>query len=254
MAELISLLGSIDTNLIKVVGMAISGITGVVVFLLSSKSVNYRRVDKRIVLASVLYFVYLNALSAVLGGVITGATIITAAVSGTDLSTTDLGTRMVFGLPSAVFLAAAIIYIFWGLILKTKMMKMMMTKAKEVSRRTFLLINWIQIVSCILVIPYMPFAFAGQTNLFTDIITFIGWGLTVWWLALIVTFVWRTANYVYSEMKITLTDGEVITYSCSPKMYRVHKHYIRLLRRDEKGKITYERHINEASVQQIEYM
>jgi len=51
----------------------------------------------------------------------------------------------------------------------------------------------------------------------------------------------------------TLLDGEVISYSCMPKMCRVHKHYIRLLKRDEKGAIIYERHINEAAIQQIEY-
>ena len=254
MAELISLVGSIDSNIIKAVGMAVSGITGLVLFFLSSKSVNYRKVDKSVVLATILYFVYLNGLAIVLGGVFGGATGVIAAVSGIDIFTGDLETRMVSGLLLGVVQTAATIYIFWGLILKTKMMKMMMTKAKEVSRRTFLLINWIQIVACILVIPYMPFSFAGQTNLFTDVIIFIGWGLTAWWLALIVTFIWRTANYVYSEMKITLSDGEIITYSCSPKMCRVHKHYIRLLKRDEKGKIVYEKHINEAAIVQIEYM
>ena len=68
-----------------------------------------------------------------------------------------------------------------------------------------------------------------------------------------VSFVWRTAKYVYSEMKITLLDGEIIQYSCSPQMCRVHKSYIRLLKRDSDNVIIYERHINEAAIKQIEY-
>jgi len=69
----------------------------------------------------------------------------------------------------------------------------------------------------------------------------------------IIAFLWRTANYVFSEMKITLNDGEVILYTCNPQMCRVHKNYLRLLKRDDKGVITYERHINELVIKQIEY-
>ena len=69
-----------------------------------------------------------------------------------------------------------------------------------------------------------------------------------------IIFVWRTSKYIFAEMRITLSDGEIIQYSCAPKMCRVHKNYVRLLKRNEKGIIIYERHINEGSIKQIEYL
>jgi len=129
----------------------------------------------------------------------------------------------------------------------------MMDKAKQVSRRLFLMIHWVSVASITLSFVYVPFSVMEQHTLLAQIIIYATWICTTWWFSLMITLIWRTANYVYAEMKITLTDGEIIHYSCSPQMCRVHKNYLRLLKRDEKGVIVYERHINEAMIREIEY-
>jgi len=240
---------SIDFTAIKVVGMVISGAIGIVMSWISRRSVNYRKIDKKMLLAAVLYFVYLNALSAILGFAI-GILIFLLGIQE------SFGYMMLISMCSAVLTIA----IFWGIIIrKSKLMIAMMTRAKEVSRRLFLLINWISVISVVVggvAVPFEVFNQLGiyeQRPLISHIPNSVTWILTIWWFFLIIMFIWKTANYVYSEMKITLNDGETIRYSCSPQMCRVHKHYLRLLKRDEKGTITHERHINESAIKQIEY-
>ena len=122
------------------------------------------------------------------------------------------------------------------------------------SRTLFLLINWLSIVSFPLTYSTVPYTLIEQQNLFTKIMEYSNWAITIWWFALMVSLIWRTAIYVFSEMKITLNDGEVIKYNCSPQMCRVHKNYVRLIKRDDKNVVIYERHINEISIKQIEYL
>ncbi|MCL2368202.1 MAG: hypothetical protein FWC72_04325 [Oscillospiraceae bacterium] len=192
-------------------------------------------------LSALLFFVYLNATVftiSLIGGIVIGL-----------LQIEGIGPLM---LPS-VGMAILTILIFWGLIVKTKRMKRMMGRAKEVSRRLFLMLNWISLVSVVLGFIHVPFVVMEGHYVVAQAISYVNWICTIWWFSLIITFIWRTAKYVYSEMKITLVDGEVIQYSCSPQMCRVHKNYLRLLKRDDKGVIIYERHINEGSIKQIEY-
>jgi len=251
MSELINFISSIDANLIKVLGMAISAVAGLVVFIMSSRSANYKRIDRSMLLSSILYFLYLHIVVTSAVGIAIG---IGLALFGIDPSYTPKENHLLISLITGTIYAALIIVIFWGFVIRTKRMKAMMAKAKEESRWMYLLINWISVVIILLIIPSMPFNLFFEITPFATGLMVFSYGLLFWWLAIIVAFIWKTAKYVYSEMKITLLDGEVITYSCSPEMCRIHKHYIRLLKRDEKKKIIYERHINEDSVKQIEYM
>jgi len=228
--------------------MVISAMTGVIMSWFSKRSVNYRKIDKRMLVSALLFFVYLNVLAVVLGAVL-GIVIVLFLEAGI-VGIVEFVPLMLLSLG----LAIVNILIFWGLLLRTKRMKEMTGRAKKESRLLFLMIHWISGISVILGYIHVPFAMLEQQNLFTQVIVYINWICTIWWFSLMISFVWRTAKYVYSEMKITLLDGEIIQYSCSPQMCRVHKNYIRLLKRDDKGKITYERHINEAAIKQIEYL
>ena len=238
---MLELIGSVDFNVLKVIGMIISGVTGLIMSLVSKRSVNYRKIDKSIVLSAVLFFVYINLLSAV-------TTFVATVILVLFFENAFLA-QMIVSLGFAILTIA----IFWGLIVKTKRVKLMMVKAREVSKRMFWLINGISIFSVVIGFVYVPFVLLEIENGFTHAIIIVSWIATIWWFVAIVTFVWRTANYVFSTMEITLVDGEVIHHNCSPQMCRVHKHYLRLIERGEKGVILSERHINEASIKQIEY-
>jgi len=243
MLELIDALSAINFTVFKIAGMMISGIVGLIMSRISMRSVNYRKIDKSAVLSSILFFVYINSAIFAVSFFGTLAVII--------LYIQDFALLMLIGLG----LAAITALIFWGLMLrKSKRMKTMMEKAKLAGKGLFLMLHWVSAFSILLNFIYMPYLILEmQSTTAARAIFVISWICTAWWLALIVSFIWRTAKYIFSEMKITLVDGEIVQYSCSPQMCRVHKNYIRLIERNEKGIITRERHINEASIKQIEY-
>ena len=134
----------------------------------------------------------------------------------------------------------------------------MFAKAKEESKGLFWQIHLVSLIPTMWAFAMTPgiVESAMREEAFTQgtVLDTITWGFTAWWFALMIIFVWRTSKYIFAEMKITLSDGEIIQYSCAPKMCRVHKNYVRLLKRNEKGIIIYERHINEGSIKQIEYL
>ena len=242
------LIYSIDFTAVKIVGTVISALIGIIMSWVSKRSVNYRKVDKSVLLGAVLYFVYMNIISIFIQIPATIPLVIFDEMG--IVSFENIPFMMIFWIAIAVLIIA----LYWGIIVKkSKRISVMMTKAKELSKLLFLLINWISIASILLAYSTIPYVLTEQPNLFTQIMDYINWAITIWWFALMISLIWRTAKYVFSEMKITLNDGEIIQYSCSPQMCRVHKHYVRLIKRDEKGIVTYERHINEASIKQIEY-
>ena len=245
MSVIYEVLASIDVTVLKAVGMIISGFTGIIMSWISKRSVNYRKIDRSVVLECFLYLLFLNALNFVIVQI--------TAVIGFVFILMEIPFGNAQQMILSITMSFVTIFIFWGLIIRTKRMKSMMTRAKGISKRLFLLINGISIITVIMGFVILPYIIRGEENLLVSGINISNWVLTAWWFALIISFIWRTAKYVYSEMRITLTDGEVIQYSCSPQMCRVHKNYIRLLKRNEKGHIIYERHISEGVVKQIEY-
>ena len=239
---MLEFISELDFTVVKVVGMVLSGLSGIVMSWISKRSVNYRKIDKSVALAIVLYFVYLHGL------VLVFSIILVAIVIAVPLE------EMMPVILLSLFIALVLIGLFWGLIIRTKRVKVMMDKAKEIGKPLFLLINGISIYSVLAGFVYAAFVMFEQgDHLLPRVLHALDWGLLVVWLALLVALLWGSAKYIFAEMKVTLVDGEVIKYSCSPQMCRVHKNYLRLLKRDEKGTIVYERHINEASIKQIEY-
>jgi len=238
---MLDFISGLDFTVIKVGGMIISGLAGVVMSWLSKRSVNYRKIDKRMAVAVLLFFFYMNIVAFVLGF--------------------GLGIVIEFGefnsvmplMPYVLIFSAINILVCWLWLFRTKRVKEMFDKAKVVGKRLFYMLHWVTAVSVVLGYIYSAFLLMGEGGFFFGVISAVSWIITAWWFTLMAMLVYATSKYVYSQMKITLVDGEVIEYSCSPQMCRVHKNYIRLLRRDEKGAIVYERHINEGSVKQIEY-
>jgi len=232
---------SLDFQVFKVIGMVISGGMGLVMSLISKRSVNYRKIDKSLVLSCFLFFVYLNAIPM--------ATILIGTIVVIILGTNTILTLAI----AALFMAVISFVLCWCVLFRTKRIKYMMEKAKAVSRRTFLTLNGISIVSVVMTFAYFPHTLLEQENLFTNTLEIFGWIIMIWWFYLLIAIVWKNAHYIYSEMKITLLDGEVIRHSCRPQMCRVHRNYVRLIERDEKGATNGERHINEVAIKQIEY-
>ena len=240
---------SISLIAIKAIGMVASSATGLVMSWISKRSVNYRKIDRSMLISSILFFVYLNVISLIINfiGIIL---IIILPIGVLSESISVLSELMIF----SGIIAIITIAVIWGLILRTKRMKIYMKRTKETSKRIFLALHGLSLTSIIFTQLIFPFTLLEQQNLLTRSVMFLSWFMTIWWFSLIIELIWRTARYVFSEMKITMLDGEVIKYGCSPQMCRVHKNYIRLIKRDESGKIIYERHINEGSIRQIEYL
>ena len=244
MNEFVETLSSVPPALITASGVIVSSLVGLIMSFLSSKSINYRKVDKRLILSCFLFLLFLNIFAVIITFVLTIVIIIAV-----ENFTMQILISLITGIFTIVF--------FWGVIVRLKILKYMMTKLKEVSKRAYLVINLISMSGVVLTFVFIPYSIimleTGEQSLTFQILNYVSWASTAWWFILIISVIRRAANYVYSEMRITLLDGEVISYSCMPQMCRVHKHYIRLLKRDENGAIIYERHINEAAIQQIEY-
>ena len=243
---MIEFITSLDYSMLKVVGMILSGIFGLVMSWAAKRSVNYRKVDKRVLVSAFLFFLYLN-----------GIPIITAFICSFVVLLLDLASMETVLIMVSAYVGTGLMTcaLLWGVIFRRKRMKEMFARARSESKILFWQIHLASLIPIVLVfvsLPYLVLVGMQEVELTFDS-TLIELGFIIWWFALMIAFVWRTSKYIFAEMKITMTDGEVFRYSCAPKMCRVHKNYIRLLSRDEKGKIIYERHINEGSIRQIEY-
>ncbi|MCL2592744.1 MAG: hypothetical protein FWD82_05195 [Defluviitaleaceae bacterium] len=235
------LIDSMNLATIKIIGMVLSTIAGFIMSWISKRSVNYRKIDKSILGSFFLFFIYINMLPSVV--------IFLGVIFMVLFQIDEIYILMLLSAGMAIIT----IIILWAVMLKTERMKIMMDKARNTSKPLFLMLNWLSVASVVLAFVYLPFIILETQNIFMSAMFYVSWVLTIWWFSIIIIFIWRTAKYVYSDIRITLLDGEVISYSCSPQVCRVHKHYLRLLKRDDRGVIVYERHISEANIKQIEY-
>ena len=249
MEAIMDFIGSIDYSALKIIGMVLSAIIGVIMSWVAKRSVNYRKVDKRLLLSAFLFFLWLNGIPIVILNIVS-IIFVVLILEGINVSN---ATQMVISMGLAILTCA----LLWGVIFRTKRMSEMFAKAKEESKGLFWQIHLVSLIPTIWAFLMLPGIVdsAMREEVFTQgtVIDTITWGFTAWWFTLMIIFVWRTSKYIFAEMKITLSDGEIIQYCCAPKMCRVHKNYVRLLKRNEKGIIIYERHINEGSIKQIEY-
>ena len=247
---MIEFITSIDYSMLKVMGMILSGSIGLVMSWVAKRSVNYRKVDKRMLMSAFLFFLYLNGIPIVTIN-ICGFVIMFLAITGvTESQLAIVSISVGTGIMTCALL--------WGVIFRKKRMMEMFARARSESKLLFWQIHLVSLIPTLwafVTLPSMVIAGIQETEfVFNSVAMTLSWGFTIWWFTLMIIFVWRTSKYIFAEMKITMSDGEIIQCSCAPKMCRVHKNYVRLLKRDENGSIIYERHINEASIRQIEYL
>ena len=240
---------SLDYSMLKVVGMLLSGIIGLIMSRVAKRTVNYRKIDKRMLISALLFFLYLNGIP-ILIILIYGVVFLSLGLEGMVSELTIVSASLVTGLLTCALL--------WGVIFRRNRMKEMFARARGESKMLFWQIHLVSLIPTVMMFVILPFVLIAEIReiefAFASANTTVEWGFTIWWFALMIAFVWSTSKYIFAEMIITMTNGEVFRCSCAPKLCRVHKNYIRLLSRNESGTIIYERHINEGSIRQIEYL
>ena len=230
----------------ELLGILITLSTGIVMPWLSRKSSNYKKIDKRLIVASLLHMVYLSVVS--LGIMSIGVFILTFLIV--------LGVGITWWMLIAAYVALAIVTLlaFFGVMRWSKRMRLLLGKAKDADKKLYWMLTWVAVSS--IVLSYVSLVFIGTELQDTAyrIALIISWALQIWWLVIIVAIIWKSAEYVYSTIKVTMLDGEVYHFDCSPKVCRVYRNYIRILKRDENNVVIQELQINEVAIKQIEYL
>jgi len=225
----------------ELIGMVVTGITGLLVPWISRRSVNYKKINKRLLISSLIYFGYFTLVQIV---VVFIGTVIAIAFQA------EIENDFVFSFTAVAIMTIIALFIFWLIMIKSKRMKELMVSVRDVSRKLFLLLNGVAYVSMVFAFIYLLFM---DTTIGRGM-EILSWMISFGWFYLMAVVVWKTSEYIYSQMKITLLDGEIVTCDCNPRMYRVHRNYIRLLTRDARGVVVHERQINEIAIKQIEYL
>lgn len=154
---------------------------------------------------------------------------------------------------SYTILAIMSLLIFFSVMRISKRMQIMINKAKEINKWLYAMLQWVVIVSIVLTFASLVFVGSAYEETISSISLVISWILQIWWLCLAAVLVWKASEYVYSKIKITMMDGEILYFDCSPKVCRVYRNYIRILKRDENDIVVQEMQINEIAIKQIEY-
>jgi len=233
--------------ILRVGGMLIPVLTGVIIPWISKKAVNYRKINKEILISSLLYTWHFMWIQFVVAFV--GIVIISVGITLFGEITTLFGAILIY-----VMMAVIALFLLWLILRKSKRMKVLMAKIKEMGKVFHFLIHFCAIVSMIIAFVYLLVHDSGDyASMTREVISLLSWAFSIWWFCLIAMLIWKTSDYVYSNMKITMLNDEVIECGCHPKMYRVHRNYVRILQRDEKGVVTSEKQINEIAIKKIEY-
>jgi len=230
----------------EILGLLLTLTSGFLVPWLSRKSGNYKKLNKQIMLYCLLHIFYLGIIPmAILSIGIIAITIITIIVG--------IPMNMVVMVVSYTILAIMSLFIFFFVMRKSKRMRIMLGKAKEISMRLYSMLRWVAIISIVLSFLNLLFIDTTHEEIAGRITLILSWMLQIWWLFLVAALIWKASEYVYSKIKITMLDGEIFYFDCSPKVCRVYRNYIRILKRDENDVVIQELQINEVAVKQIEY-
>ena len=230
----------------EILGILITISTGLVLPWLSRKSSNYKKIDRKLILASLLHLVYLSVVPFTIMtiGVLLLTFIVMAGI------TINIWALIIFyGILAIITLLA-----FFGVMRWSKRMRFFLGKAKEVSKKLYVMLNGIVIIS--IVLSYITLIFVGseyEAIVYRTSLIISG-VLQLWWIFIVIAVIWKASKYVYSQIKITMLDGVTIHYDCSPSVCRVHRNYIRILKRDENGIVVQELQIYEAAIKHIEYL
>jgi len=243
----------LSTRWPEILGIVLTLTTGFIMPLLSRKSSNYKKIDKRLIGISLLHLLYLSLVPMVL--MIVGILLQLAyfTIVGIEAITTLFHVYMVI-IISYALMAALSLYVFFWVMRKSKRMKLMMGKAKEISRKLY--INFVLVAFTSIVTAFTSLVFIGSPyeDIAYRISLVISWAIQFWWLILVGMLIWKASGYVYSKIIVTMLDGQVYDFDCSPKVCRVYKNYIRIRKRDENNIVVQELQINESAIKQIEYL
>ena len=231
----------------EILGLLLTLTSGFLVPWLSKKSGNYKKLNKKMVLICLLHLVYLSVVPLTISTV--GIIVLTVVVT-----IAEIALNMTITVIFYTFLSAMTLLIFFGVMRISKRMRILTEKAKEGGKLLHPMLSWVAILS--IVLSYANLAFMGTAHQETVYVAAlaISWALQILWLCIMAAIVWKTSEYVYSKIKITMMDDKVYDFDCSPKVYRVYRNYVRVFKRDENGAVIHEMQINEIAIKQIEYM
>lgn len=236
------------TRWIEILGILLTVSTGVVMPWLSRKSSNYKKINKKMIVASLIHFGYLAIVPLI--GSTTGA-FIWGLFVGVGVNLTFGSTVLIYSVMAAVSILA-----FFVIMRKSKQMINFLSAVKNISNFLYRMLNTLVIIVILQTFVAMPFVIIEHAVADTvmRVVLIISWITQFWWFAMIITIIWKSSSYVYSTIKITMLDGEVIQYDCSPKVCRVHRNYVRIMKRDENNVVIQELQIYEVAIKQIEYL
>ena len=240
------LFNTLRTRWPEILGLVLTITSGFLIPWISKKSGNYKKLNKQMLLICLLHLVYLSTVPLAISMVWVVIIAVVTEVAGIHMGA--LVTAV-----SYTIMAIMTVLVFIGVMRVSKRMRIMMAKAREISRRLYTMFQWMAASS--IVLAYATSAFVGSEYeaLAWRISLAISWALQFWWMSLVAVLVWKASEYVYSKIKVTMMDGEILHFDCSPKVCRVYRSYIRILKRDENDVVIKELQINETAIKQIEY-
>jgi len=230
----------------EILGLVLTLTSGFLVPWISKKSGNYKKLNKKMMLICLLHMFYLAIVPLAISTIGIFAVVIIAAAS-------DIHMGVIATAISYTIMAVISMLIFISVMRISKRMRIMMSKAKEISKWLYAMLQWVAISSIMLSFFSLSFIGTAHEETVYSITLAISWALQIWWLCLVAALVWKASEYVYSKIKITMMDGEIYYFDCSPKVCRVYRNYIRILKRDERDIVIQEMQINEIAIKQIEY-
>ena len=230
----------------EILGIIFTLTSGLIMPLLTRKSSNYKKINKRLLVASLLHLIYLAAVPMLISNV--GIILLVVVVTLAEVAVNIAVWVIVYSC-----LAIITVLAFFWVLRKSKRVKYLMQTAKELGFGLYPMFSILAISS--IVLTYFALLFVGSEHetFIMRIVMVISWVIQVWWLVLVAAVVWKASEYVYSNIKITMLDGQVHSFDCSPKVCRVYRNYIRIRKRDENGVVIQELQINEVAIKQIEY-
>jgi len=230
----------------EILGLLLTLTSGFLVPWISRKSGNYKRLNKQLVLYSLLHLLYLGAVPLLISTI--GIVIIVFVSVIAEITMGIVIYAVLYSILAAISLLA-----FLGVMRISKRMRVLMQRAREVGRRQYIMLWCVSIISIVLAYVTLVFVGSAYEEYVNQVAMVISWVLQIWWICIVASIVRKASDYVYSKIKITMMDGEVLYFDCSPRVCRVYRNYIRILKRDENDVVIRELQINEIAIKQVEY-
>jgi len=236
------ILNTLMTRWPEFLGLALTLFSSLLLPWLSRKSSNYKKINKSMIVAGLFHFMYL----AVVPLAVTTVGVIVAEIFG--FNRTIATTAITYSV-----LAVISFLLFLLVIRKSKRVGRLLAAAKKINLRLNIML--MSMAACTMFATFANLVFVGTyyEAVAGRYALVVSWGLQLWWLAIVAIIVWKSSDYVYSTITITMMDGDVFHFDCSPKVCRVFRNYVKILKRDENGVVVQELQIHDAAIKQIEF-